>query len=95
LIERQHRYNFPEMDLSEKGVALQTEIEARLPDFVAMVRNSSNEIVILHQDAFAADYQANEFDLLGKAIKYAGMFGRTVQIVGRNRETLTSPIPSP
>jgi hypothetical protein len=31
------------------------------------------ETVILHQDAFAADYQEDEYALLGMAIKYAGV----------------------
>jgi hypothetical protein len=30
------------------------------------------ELVLLHQDAFAADYQEDEYMLLGMAIKYAG-----------------------
>ena len=47
--------------------------------------------LIIHQDAFAADYQDAEYVLLGKAIKYAGIFGKEVHIIGRNRETLGPP----
>jgi len=45
-------------------------------------------VVIIHQDAFAADYQDDEYVLLGKAIKFAGLYGKEVHIIGRNRETL-------
>lgn len=44
--------------------------------------------MIIHQDAFAADYQDLEYALLGKAIKFAGLHGKEVRIVGRNRETI-------
>lgn len=77
------------MSPNERAVALQAEIEGRLPDFAAMVRNGLNDAVVLHQDSFAADYQTDEFALLGQAIKYAGLFGREVRVIGKNRETLT------
>ena len=73
----------------EKGIALQQEVETRLPDFVAALRNSGAEDIVVHQDAFAADYQDAEYILLGKAIKYAGIFGKAVHVYGRNRETLS------
>jgi hypothetical protein len=76
------------MTPNEKAIALQLEIETKLPDFVAMVRDNRTAFVVLHQDAFAADYQDQEFVLLGKAIKYAGMFGKEVRFTGRNRETV-------
>ena len=76
------------MTPNEKAVALQNEVESKLPDFVRAMRNSGPDAVVLHQDAFAADYQAEEFVLLGQAIKYAGIFGKQVHIVGRNGETL-------
>ena len=77
------------MDITEKAVALQREVEGKLPDFVKMVRTVP-EVIVLHQDAFAADYQEAEFVLLGKAVKYAGIFGKSVQFIGKNRETLKS-----
>jgi hypothetical protein len=40
--------------------------------------------VLLHQDAFAADYQEDEYMLLGMAIKYAG---REVRVIGKNRSS--------
>jgi hypothetical protein len=48
-------------------------------------------VVVLHQDAFAADYQEDEYKLLGMAIKFAGLHGKEVRIVGKNRETVTRP----
>jgi hypothetical protein len=40
-----------------------------------------------HQDAFAADYQEDEYALLGMAIKYAGLRGKEVRVI-KNRQTL-------
>jgi hypothetical protein len=47
-----------------------------------------SELVLLHQDAFAADYQEDEYTLLGMAIKYAGLRGKEVRVIGRNRSPL-------
>jgi hypothetical protein len=47
-----------------------------------------SELVMLHQDAFAADYQEDEYMLLGMAIKYAGLRGKEVRVIGKNRQTL-------
>jgi hypothetical protein len=66
---------------------LKSEIEAKLPDF-ARACQSDVDMVLMHQDAFAAGYQDHEFTLLGKAVKYAGICGKEVRVVGRNRETL-------
>ena len=46
------------------------------------------ELVLLHQDAFAADYQEDEYTLLGMAIEYAGHRGKEVRVIGKNRQTL-------
>ena len=43
---------------------------------------------MLHQGAFAADYQEDEYELLGRAIKYAGLRGKEVRVIGKNRSTL-------
>jgi len=66
-------------------------IEGQLPDFGHAVKNETNDMVILHQDAFAADYQDEEYALLGKAIKYAGIYKKEVRIQGGNRESLQKP----
>ena len=62
--------------------------ERQLPDFARMCADSV-EVVIFHQDAFAADYQESEFCLLGRAIKYAGLLGKRVEVIGRNSQTLS------
>jgi len=62
-------------------------VRKQLPDFARMCA-SDVETVILHQDAFAADYQEDEYTLLGMAIKYAGLRGKEVRVIGKNRSTL-------
>jgi hypothetical protein len=58
------------------------EIEKQLPDFVKAVKfGAGDEMLMFHQDAFAADYQEEEFRLLGMAVKYAGLHGREITIV--------------
>ena len=42
--------------------------------------------------AFAADYQADEYTLLGMAIKYAGLRGKEVRVIGKNRSSLARTI---
>jgi hypothetical protein len=42
----------------------------------------------MHQDAFAADYQEEEYRLIGLAIKFAGICGKEVRIIGTNRQTV-------
>ncbi len=79
--------NIPEEELMEKEAALVAEVERLLPGFVKSCRDKA-EVVIIHQDAFAADYQDHEYALLGKAIKFAGLHGREIRIIGKNRETL-------
>lgn len=77
----------PEKELMEKETALTAEVQRLLPDFVNSCRDKA-DVVIIHQDAFAADYQDHEYALLGKAIKFAGLHGKEVRIIGKNRETL-------
>jgi len=79
--------NMPEAELMEKEAVLAAEVERLLPDFVNSCRDKA-DVVIIHQDAFAADYQDHEYALLGKAIKFAGLHGKEVHIIGKNRETL-------
>jgi hypothetical protein len=75
--------------LVEKEKALTAEIERLLPDFAKKVRGQ-NDVVIIHQDSFAADYEDDEYALFGKAIKYAGLLGKEVRVIGKNMETLTA-----
>jgi hypothetical protein len=41
----------------------------------------------MHQDAFAAGYDEDEYMLLGMAVKYAGLHGVEVTFIGKNHET--------
>jgi hypothetical protein len=43
--------------------------------------------MILHQDAFAAGYDDDEYTLLGMAVKYAGLQGVSVTVIGKNHDT--------
>jgi hypothetical protein len=61
-------------------------IEYFLPGLLARDAQPG-ELLFLHQDAFAADLDVDEYTLLGMAIKYAGLYGVEVHIVGTNRET--------
>jgi len=63
-------------------------IDKKLPDFVRACRADDIPIVVMHQDAFAADYQEDEYRLIGMAIKFAGICGKEIRIHGRNRETV-------
>jgi hypothetical protein len=74
-------------ELKQRQAALSAEIRRLLPDFVQSCRNNE-DVVIIHQDSFAADYQQDEYALLGKAIKFAGIHGKELRIIGTNRETL-------
>lgn len=62
-------------------------IRKNLPEF-AKACTDDTEVVLLHQDAFAADYQEDEYMLLGMAIKYAGLRGKEVRVIGKNRSSL-------
>jgi hypothetical protein len=62
-------------------------IKTKLPDFARICAEDA-ELVMLHQDAFAADYQDDEYRLLGMAIKYAGLHGKAVRVIGKNRSTV-------
>jgi hypothetical protein len=75
--------------LAERERALTTEIESLLPEFARTCRESA-DVVVLHQDAFAADYQDHEYMLFGKALKFAGLHGKEVRVIGTNRETLAT-----
>jgi hypothetical protein len=71
----------------KREAALIATIRDKLPEFAKACAEDA-EYVLLHQDAFAADYQEDEFLLFGMAIKYAGLRGKEVRVIGRNRQTL-------
>jgi hypothetical protein len=75
--------------LVAKESALTAEIERLLPDFARTCR-ANTDVVVIHQDSFAADYQDEEYALFGKAMKFAGIYGKEIRVIGKNRETLTA-----
>jgi hypothetical protein len=81
-----------EEERQQKEAALTAKIKDLLPDFVKACR-ANDGAVIIHQDSFAADYQDEEYVLLGMAIKFAGLCGKEIRIVGTNRETNESRKP--
>jgi hypothetical protein len=66
-------------ELMEKETALAQEIESLLPDFARSCRENL-DVVIIHQDSFAADYQDEEYALLGKVLKFAGINGKEIRV---------------
>jgi len=66
-------------------------IEKEPPEFASMCRDPGIPLVLMHQDAFAVDYQDEEFKLLGMAIKFAGICDKELQIIGKNRYTIERP----
>src|ERR1700690_1549581 len=70
----------------QRESSLIATIGKKLPAF-AKAGADDTELVLLHQDAFAADYQDDEYALLGMAIKYAGLLGKEVRVIGRNRSS--------
>jgi len=77
--------------LASKEASLIADIEKMLPEFARACRNPGAPVVVMHQDAFAADYQEEEYKLLGMAIKFAGICGKEVQVIGTNRRTVDQP----
>jgi hypothetical protein len=71
----------------QRESSLIATIRTKLPDFTKACADDM-ELVVLHQDSFAADYQEDEYALLGMAIKYAGLRGKEVRVIGQNRGTL-------
>jgi hypothetical protein len=74
-----------EQEVEKREKVLRMAMERLLPEFVKSCRETGGPLLI-HQDAFAADY--NEYELLGMAIKFAGLYGKELHIIGKNRETL-------
>ena len=73
-------------DIMQRQSTLISKIRNLLPDF-AKACAADADMVLLHQDAFAAAYQEDEYALLGMAIKYAGMCGKEVRVISTSRQT--------
>ena len=82
----------PSMHEEETRVAvLQATVEHYLPEFAKLIGKAATgkgDVVVLHQDAFAASYDDDEYTLLGMAVKYAGLHGVDVTVIGKAEETL-------
>jgi hypothetical protein len=72
---------------------LRATLERYLPAFAkgvaeaARVKGKEESTMIIHQDAFAAGYDDDEYTLLGMAVKYAGLHGVVVTVIGTNHGT--------
>ena len=77
------------MAKSDRKRAAETAVKTQLPEFIKAVETMKAEggVLLMHQDAFAADYQESELYLLGAAIKFAGEQGVPITITGKNGET--------
>ena len=62
----------------QRESSLIATIRKNLPDFAKACADDTER-------AFAADYQEDEYTLLGMAIKYAGLRGKEVRVIGKNR----------
>ena len=62
-------------------------IEKMLPDFARARRARDIPVVIMHQDAFAADYQKEEYRLIGMATKFAWHLGQRTPPTRMSRKT--------
>ncbi|SPF50321.1 hypothetical protein SBA1_990024 [Candidatus Sulfotelmatobacter kueseliae] len=71
----------------QRESSLIATIRTKLPEFAKACADDA-ELVLLHQDAFAADYQEDEYKLLGMAAKYAGLRGKEVRVIRKNRSSL-------
>lgn len=79
--------NVNRLELAQREATLVAVIETNLPEFAQACRQVDIPAIILHQDAFAADYQEEEYRLLGMAVKFAGIYGREVLLSSTNRGT--------
>lgn len=77
----------------ERIAVLRATVEKYLPEFVEAVARFAAEPederaqIAMHQDAFAAGYDDDEYTLLGMAVKYAGLHGVAVAFIGKNHAT--------
>jgi len=78
----------------ERLEVLRATVEKYLPEFAKGVaeaasraREEEGVTIVLHQDAFAAGLDDDEYTLLGMAVKYAGLYGVVISVIGTNHET--------
>jgi hypothetical protein len=75
----------------ERIAVLRATVETYLPGFrgveATQAKDAKESVMVLHQDSFAAGYHDDEYTLLGMAVKYAGLNGVEVKVIGTNHET--------
>jgi hypothetical protein len=77
----------------ERIAVLRATVEKYLPEFAKTVTRFAAEPegerseIVMHQDAFAAGYDDDEYALLGMAVKYAGLHRVAVRFIGKNHAT--------
>jgi hypothetical protein len=54
-------------------------------------RSGGSVGVTMHQDGFAANLDVDELLLLGAVVKYAGIYGVPLTVIGSNRQTFRKP----
>lgn len=64
----------------ERKSRLIRTVQEKLPGFVNACA-ADLDVIVLHQDAFAADYQEDDCTLFGMALKYAGLCGKEVRVI--------------
>ncbi len=79
-------------EAKDRVEVLRATVKKYLPDFARGVaeiaaKGEQDSTMILHQDAFAAGYDHDEYTLLGMAVKYAGLHGVQLTVTGTNHET--------
>jgi len=75
-------------EVRERIAVLKANVEHYLPEFAKGVSAAaSGDTMILHQDAFAAGYDEDEYTLLGMAVKYAGLHGIVINVIGTNHDS--------
>ena len=87
--------NPSENELRRRERVLAETVEYYLPNFAKGMKElkakeeqeGEGNVMILHQDAFASGLHTDEYTILGMAVKYAGLHGVELRIIGRNHET--------
>jgi hypothetical protein len=82
-----------EEEIKKKVSELWDFVESEVPSFSHLIKeyiDKKQKHILIHQDAFAGDYQDEEFALLGKVVKLCGTLGISIKIVGTNREALSA-----
>ena len=72
-------------EIRKRKMKLRATVEHYLPEFAEAVRRihkGEGDMAMMHQDSFAADFDTDEYILLGMGCKYAGLYGVSVHITG-------------